>query len=87
MKEVVNKSGKHNQVWEHDIWDNESPGNSLPAQGEFTDTGTETHFTLGHQASYIRAESSGNKRKGLLYTLVVGDSQLEPVKETIAEKR
>lgn len=50
-------------------------------QGEFTDTGTETHFALASHAAYIRATSSGNKRKGLVYCLVIGGTELEPVSE------
>lgn len=52
-------------------------------QGEFTDTGTETHFTLDGYSACIRAESSGNKRKGLVHVLVVGSTVLEPVPEVI----
>ena len=52
-------------------------------QGEFTDGGTETHFNLGGHAAHIRATSSGNKRKGLVYFLVIGTTELEPVSEMI----
>lgn len=50
-------------------------------QGEFTDTGTETHFALASYAAYIRATSSGNKCKGLVYFLVIGSTELEPIRE------
>ena len=53
-------------------------------QGEFTDTGTETHFALGPHTAYIRATSSGDKHRGLVYMLVIGSSELEPVSEMIS---
>lgn len=48
-------------------------------QGEFTDEGTETHFNLGAHPVHIRAVSSGNKRKGLLYTLLVNGQEHKPI--------
>ena len=50
-------------------------------QGEFTDEGTETHFTIGSYSAHIKSVSSGNKMKGLMYTLVVENTELHPVKE------
>ena len=29
--------------------------------GEFTEDGTETHFTIGHEPACVRAVSSGNR--------------------------
>ncbi len=54
----------------------------IPLQGEFTDNGCETHFNVvaGYSA-FIKAVSSGHKVKGLVYTLVVLDTELKPVKE------
>lgn len=51
------------------------------AQGEFTEGGVETHFTIGSISAIITSESSGNKKKGLLYKLLVDGKSLEPVKE------
>lgn len=51
-------------------------------QGEFTDDGTETHFTIAGYSAHIKSVSSGNKMKGLIYTLVVENTELDPVKET-----
>ncbi len=50
-------------------------------QGEFTESGVETHFTIGPISAIITSESSGNKKKGLLYKLLVDGTSLEPVKE------
>jgi len=44
--------------------------------GEFTDDGTETHFAIGSQPAYVKAVSSGNKRSGLLHSLVVHDTEV-----------
>ena len=44
--------------------------------GEFTDEGTETHFAIGSQPAYVRAVSSGNKRSGILHSLVVHDTEV-----------
>ena len=52
-------------------------------QGEFTDTGTETHFTLDGYSSCIRAESSGSRHRGLTYVLVIGNTALEPIREVV----
>ena len=51
----------------------------LLPQGEFTDEGSETHFTIGSYSTFIRAVSSGNKMKGLLYTLNIDGTELEPL--------
>lgn len=61
-------------------YDMHIPGTSH-IQGEFTDSGTETHFALASHAAYIRATSSGNKRRGLVYCLVIGGTELEPISE------
>lgn len=54
----------------------------LKFQGEFADSGTETHFSVGSYSAFIRAVSSGNRMKGLLYSLKIeGTPELEPVKE------
>ncbi len=66
-----------------------TPMQTLPTlihapQGEFTDEGTETHFTVASHSTFIKAVSSGNKRKGLTYTLALDGSELEPVKDIAA---
>ena len=48
-------------------------------QGEFTDEGSETHFSVGSHSAFVRTVSSGNKMRGLLHTLHIGDTELEPV--------
>jgi len=56
-----------------DIWVN---GSKVEMAGEFTDDGTETHFAIGSQPAYVKAVSSGNKRSGLLHSLVVHDTEV-----------
>jgi len=56
-----------------DIWVN---GTKVEMAGEFTDEGTETHFAIGSQPAYVRAVSSGNKRSGILHSLVVHDTEV-----------
>ena len=50
-------------------------------QGEFTDNGCETHFNVSDYSAYIKTVSSGHKVKGLIYSLVILDTELKPVKE------
>ena len=58
----------------------------IQLQGEFVDEGSENHFTIGSIPAYIKTLPSGQKRKGLLYRLVVdGGEDLEPVIETIPQ--
>ncbi|XP_045123326.1 fas apoptotic inhibitory molecule 1-like isoform X2 [Portunus trituberculatus] len=56
-----------------DVWVN---GNRLDTAGEFVDDGTETHFDLSGHPAYIRAVSSGNRREGLIHSLVVDDVEI-----------
>ena len=58
-------------------------GLSLFFQGEFTDNGCETHFTVAEHSGYIKAVSSGHKVTGLNYSLVFEDIELKPVKELL----
>ncbi|KAE8748424.1 hypothetical protein FOCC_FOCC004857 [Frankliniella occidentalis] len=53
-----------------DIWAN---GQKLEATGEFVEDGTETHFTLGSWPAIIKAVSSGNRREGIVHSLIVND--------------
>ncbi|GBN81527.1 Fas apoptotic inhibitory molecule 1, partial [Araneus ventricosus] len=54
-----------------DVWVN---GEKMETAGEFVEDGTETHFALGPYNAYIKAMSSGNKREGIIHSLIVGDS-------------
>ena len=56
-----------------DVWVN---GKKVETAGEFTDDGTETHFTIANQPAYIKAESSGNKRKGIIHKLCVQEAEV-----------
>ena len=42
--------------------------------------GSDTHFSLAGQPALIRSRSSGDRRKGMLHSLVLEDSELEPLK-------
>jgi len=56
------------------------------SQGEFVSEGVETHFDIDSVDCYIRSVSSGNKHKGLNYTLVVDDSdELPPTDNDFVE--
>lgn len=54
-----------------DVWVN---GEKMETAGEFVEEGTETHFALGSYNAYIKAVSSGNKREGIIHSLIVGDA-------------
>lgn len=45
-------------------------------KGEFVDDGTETHFDLGGHPAYIKAVSSGNRREGIIHSLVVDNTEI-----------
>ena len=45
-------------------------------QGEFTDDGTETHFTIEGHAAYLRTVSSGKRREGMIHSLVVDGREI-----------
>lgn len=49
-------------------------------QGEFADMGSDTHFSLAGRPALIRSRSSGDRRRGMLHSLVLGDRELEPLK-------
>lgn len=55
------------------------------SQGEFVSEGVETHFDINDIDCYIRSISSGNKHKGLNYTLVVDDDELAPTNNDFVE--
>ncbi|CAH1772477.1 unnamed protein product [Owenia fusiformis] len=61
-----------------DVWVN---GQRVESTGEFVDDGTETHFTLGNKSAYIKAISSGNRREGLIHSLIVDDNEIPEAKE------
>lgn len=61
-----------------DIWAN---GQKLDATGEFVENGTETHFTLGGWPAYIKAVSSGNRREGIVHSLIVNGAIVPEAKD------
>ncbi|XP_063610077.1 fas apoptotic inhibitory molecule 1-like, partial [Penaeus indicus] len=56
-----------------DVWVN---GKKLDTAGEFVDDGTETHFDLGGHPAYIKAVSSGNRREGIIHSLIVDNTEI-----------
>ncbi|CAL2048426.1 unnamed protein product [Caenorhabditis brenneri] len=54
-----------------EVWAN---GNTVLTAGEFVDNGTLTHFELGKTPCRIMAQSSGNKKIGVLHTLYVNNT-------------
>ncbi|KAK4320570.1 hypothetical protein Pmani_008574 [Petrolisthes manimaculis] len=56
-----------------DVWVN---GKKLDTAGEFVDDGTETHFDLCGHPAYIKAVSSGNRREGIIHSLVVDNTEI-----------
>lgn len=54
-----------------DVWVN---GEKIETAGEFVEDGTETHFAIGPYQAYIKAVSSGNKREGIIHSLIIGGS-------------
>lgn len=57
-----------------------SPPLSLSPQGEFADMGSDTHFSLAGHPVLIRSRSSGDRHKGMLHSLVLEGTELEPLK-------
>lgn len=51
-------------------------GQKVETTGEFVDDGTETHFEIDGHLAYIKAVSSGNKREGLIHSLIVDGEQI-----------
>ncbi|CAH6777850.1 fas apoptotic inhibitory molecule 1 [Phodopus roborovskii] len=56
-----------------DVWCN---GKIIESAGEFVDDGTETHFSVGNHACYIKAVSSGKRREGIIHTLIVDNREI-----------
>ncbi|XP_076046176.1 fas apoptotic inhibitory molecule 1 [Oratosquilla oratoria] len=61
-----------------DVWVN---GQCLDTAGEFVDDGTETHFDLLGHPSYIKAVSSGNRREGIIHTLIIDNNEIPEATE------
>jgi len=56
-----------------DVWVN---GNNVETTGEFVEDGTETHFEVDNRPAYIKVVSSGNKREGLIHSLIINDTEI-----------
>ncbi|CAL4058708.1 unnamed protein product [Meganyctiphanes norvegica] len=61
-----------------DVWVN---GEKLDTTGEFVEDGTETHFMIQGHPAYIKAVSSGNRREGLIHSLVMNDIEIPEATE------
>ncbi|XP_046400979.1 fas apoptotic inhibitory molecule 1 [Ischnura elegans] len=53
-----------------DVWAN---GQRLETESEFVDDGSEMHFMLGRNPAHIKAVSSGRRREGIIYNLILND--------------
>ncbi|CAH0388377.1 unnamed protein product [Bemisia tabaci] len=58
-----------------DIWVN---GKIVDVTRNFVDEGTEMHFPLGNIPAYVKTVSSGDKREGLIYTLIANNEIVDP---------
>ena len=47
-------------------------------KGEFTENGTVTNFNISNVNCQLTTISSGNRRSGLIHTLVVGGKEIPP---------
>lgn len=57
-----------------DIWVN---GLKAETTHEFTDNGTEMQFVInGEHKGSIRTVSSGNKKEGIVYSLIIDDKEI-----------
>ena len=72
-------------VLEKDTLDIYVNGQRADTAGEFTDEGTETHFTIANTPAFVRAESTGNRRKGIAQKLFVHDSEVPEYLEHFLE--
>lgn len=61
-----------------DVWVN---GKVTETTGEFVEDGTETHFEIANRPAYIKAISSGNKREGLIHSLIINDTEIPETME------
>ena len=59
-----------------DVWVN---GEKAMATHEFAEEGTEIHFVLKNQINaIIKTISSGNKKEGIVYVLIVNNQEIPP---------
>ncbi|XP_054162280.1 fas apoptotic inhibitory molecule 1-like [Oppia nitens] len=57
-----------------DIWVN---GSKAESNHEFADEGTEMHFLIdGQHKAVVKTISSGNKKEGIVYSLIVNDKEI-----------
>ena len=62
-----------------DVWVN---GEVVQTTGEFSDDGTETHFMiLGNTPACIKSVSSGARKSGIVHTLFIDGTEIEPSRE------
>lgn len=74
---IVSHDGEdHRVVLEKDTLDVWVDNVKVDTAGEFFDGGAETHFTVDNQPAYIKAVSSGNRRQGIVQTLVFKEKEV-----------
>ncbi|KAK7092320.1 fas apoptotic inhibitory molecule 1-like [Littorina saxatilis] len=62
-----------------DVWVN---GKKVETTGEFVDDGTETHFEIDPtHSAYIKAESSGRRKAGIVHSLFINDAEIPEATE------
>ena len=61
-----------------DVW---VDSRKVETAGEFSEEGAETHFTVDNQPAFIRTVSSGNRHRGVIQTLIVGNVEVSEYKE------
>ena len=61
-----------------DVW---VDSRKVETAGEFSEEGAETHFTVDNQPAFIRTVSSGNRYRGVIQTLIVGNVEVPEYKE------
>jgi len=51
-------------------------GQKVDTAGEFVEDGTETHFESGPHVCYIKSQSSGKRKKGMIHQLFIDDREI-----------
>jgi len=51
-------------------------GQKAETNHEFADEGTEMHFLINEQDAYIKIVSSGDKKEGIVYSLIINGMQI-----------
>ncbi|XP_026464530.1 fas apoptotic inhibitory molecule 1 [Ctenocephalides felis] len=79
---LIDGSKTHRVVLEKDTLDIWLDGAVITETSEFVDGGTDTNFTVGGQPALLTARTSGDKRKGIIYTLYINGAAVAPSTDT-----